>query len=130
MLSKERILAILLGAGIVPVIAVPVGMGWITNLSEFATRVVSGLVVAMMGAAAALWWRGGKKLSGAEAAREHGANPGIFHRHDRRSELEEAKGGLLRREAQSAQSKVFRVAPVDTLGGDTNAELQRKGATP
>jgi hypothetical protein len=91
MLSKERIFAILLAAAIVPVIVVPLERGWIANFSEFTSLVVSGLVVAMIGGAAALWWRGGKKPSGAEAARGHGANPGIFHRHDRHSELEEAK---------------------------------------
>ena len=41
MLSKERILAIVLAAGIVTVIVVPVAMGWIANLSEFATLFVS-----------------------------------------------------------------------------------------
>ena len=91
MLSKERVAAVILAIAVIPVIIVPVEMGWVSNLREFASLVVSGLVVAMVAGAGALWWRGGKQRAAQEITVAQRTHSGILHWHDRRSELEEAK---------------------------------------
>ncbi len=68
MLSRERILAVLLAVAAALVVFLPIEMGWITDLSEFAALVISGLAVAMLVAAGAMWWRSGSRQRRTEVA--------------------------------------------------------------
>ncbi len=58
-MDKERVLAILIVLLLIPTIAIPFYEGWVKDMTELATQILSGLVVAMIAAAVALWYKGG-----------------------------------------------------------------------
>jgi hypothetical protein len=58
-LDKERWLALAIILLLVPTVGVPLYEGWVKDMSELATQIVSGLVVVMISVALALWYRSG-----------------------------------------------------------------------
>lgn len=60
-MHRERLLAVIVAVLVIPLVAIPIYYGWIGNVSELATQIVSGMVVGMVIAAVALWYRGGSR---------------------------------------------------------------------
>lgn len=60
-MQKETQIAIALGLLCIPIFAVPVGLGWIKNLTDLVTQIVAGAILILAGTACAFWYKSWSK---------------------------------------------------------------------